>query len=121
MATTSMSAIFVPPTSPSVTRKINLSSGNDKFVIPQIFPFRSPNYQFRKPPSCSSSNGAAVQSSRNTSELPISVDALQRFIRLNLGNWTGSFHVSITSFQLTLLKCFYKYFFQMSFCWMSLI
>ncbi|OIT20714.1 PREDICTED: uncharacterized protein LOC109219811 [Nicotiana attenuata] len=94
---TAMSAIFVPPASPtslasSNTPKINLSPWNDKFVIPNFFPFRSPKNQSRKPPSCSSTNGAAVQSNRNTTELPISVDALQRFIRLNLGNWTGSFH-----------------------------
>ncbi|XP_006338415.1 uncharacterized protein [Solanum tuberosum] len=91
---TAMSAIFVPPTSlaSSNTRKINLSSWNEKLFIPQNFPFRTPKYQSRKSPSCSGTNGTVVQGDRNTIELPISIDALDSFIRLNLGNWTGSFH-----------------------------
>lgn len=91
---TAMSAIFVPPTSlaPSNTRKMNLCSWNDKLVRPQNFPFQTTKYQSRKPPVCSGTNGSVAQGDRNTTELPISVDALHSFIRLNLGNWTGSFH-----------------------------
>ncbi|KAM3286491.1 hypothetical protein P3S67_025290 [Capsicum chacoense] len=93
---TAMSAIFVPPSSlaSSNTRKINLTSLNEKLFTPQNFPFRTPKYHSSrsKSPSCSGPNGTVIQGDRNTSELPISVDALHRFIHLNLGNWIGSFH-----------------------------
>ncbi|CAL5370694.1 unnamed protein product [Camellia sinensis] len=56
----------------------------------------SPNFLNPKPflPSIPSlrSAAAAAADGRKTSEDSIGVDALRRFIDLNLGNWTGSFH-----------------------------
>lgn len=42
-----------------------------------------------------SSSSTSYNNTQDTSLESMSVDALKRFIRLNLGNWTGSFHVSI--------------------------
>ncbi|KAL3525898.1 hypothetical protein ACH5RR_014270 [Cinchona calisaya] len=65
-------------------------------------PFREPVSSIRtsiiqsmKQPSSSfpsPSPGAAAAAKQKGEEEYISVDAIQRFIQLNLGNWTGTFH-----------------------------
>lgn len=41
------------------------------------------------------SSSTSYNKAQDTSDEAMTVDALKRFIRLNLGNWTGSFHVGI--------------------------
>ncbi|KAL0461590.1 UNVERIFIED_CONTAM: hypothetical protein Slati_0046600 [Sesamum latifolium] len=57
-------------------------------VVPSIqiqSPFSAPCYS-------NGSAAAAVEDGRQSGDLPISIDVLKRFIDLNLGIWTGSFH-----------------------------
>ncbi|KAK4426234.1 hypothetical protein Salat_1391900 [Sesamum alatum] len=60
-------------------------------VVPSIL-IQSP-FSAKSPPR--SSNGAAaarIEDGRQSGDLVISIDVLKRFIDVNLGNWTGSFH-----------------------------
>ncbi|KAL0431758.1 UNVERIFIED_CONTAM: hypothetical protein Sradi_0801800 [Sesamum radiatum] len=57
-------------------------------VVPSI-QIQSP---FSAPCSSNGSAAAAVEDGRQSGDLPISIDVLKRFIDLNLGIWTGSFH-----------------------------
>nr|GMD56931.1 uncharacterized protein LOC109189147 [Ipomoea batatas] len=92
MASTAISSMLVPPTPlnspliPFKPRAPSLHFRNDKLFIREISPSRG--RVTAKPPSCSASGATAVEES-------IGIDALQRFIDLNTGNWTGSFHVSM--------------------------
>ncbi|XP_031114776.1 uncharacterized protein LOC116018891 isoform X2 [Ipomoea triloba] len=89
MAATAISSMLVPPTPlnspliPFKSRTPSLHFRNDKLFIREISPSRG--RVTAKPPSCSASGATAVEES-------IGIDALQRFIDLNTGNWTGSFH-----------------------------
>lgn len=42
--------------------------------------------------SSSSSSATSYNNAQKSTQESMSIDALKRFIRLNLGNWTGSFH-----------------------------
>ncbi|KAK6152605.1 hypothetical protein DH2020_012244 [Rehmannia glutinosa] len=44
--------------------------------------------------SFSARAAATVEDGRQSGDISISIDVLKRFIDLNLGNWTGSFHVT---------------------------
>ena len=87
-----------------VPRKSLLTSVQ-KFSNPKPFlqsitsPFRSPKTRPTKstPSSSSSSTSttAVKYDDQRTIEESMNIDAFQRFIDLNLGNWTGSFHAYI--------------------------
>ncbi|KAL6960805.1 hypothetical protein U1Q18_038568 [Sarracenia purpurea var. burkii] len=57
---------------------------------------RPPKTRLTNSPTSSSSTAAstvaAVEDDHKTSEESMNIDALQRFIQLNLGTWSGSFH-----------------------------
>ncbi|CAH9084461.1 unnamed protein product [Cuscuta europaea] len=86
---TAISSILFPPTRPisplisSIPRISPLCFRKHKLFIRESPPLRAP--VTATPPSCTTSDATSVDES-------LGVDALQRFIQLNTGNWTGSFH-----------------------------
>ncbi|KAL8251220.1 hypothetical protein R6Q59_034913 [Mikania micrantha] len=69
---------------------INTHSRNSIFINPNScrWPPIPPKTQFL----ANATSSTSYNNAQDTSNESMTVDALKRFIRLNLGNWTGSFH-----------------------------
>ncbi|KAM0006912.1 putative Cell division topological specificity factor MinE, calycin [Helianthus debilis subsp. tardiflorus] len=72
---------------------LNSISINPKSHRPQHIPLKTPlSINATSSSSSSSSSSTSYNKPQDTSDEAMTIEALRRFIRLNLGNWTGSFH-----------------------------
>ncbi|XP_076930668.1 uncharacterized protein LOC143595565 [Bidens hawaiensis] len=81
--------------SPIGSFTINTNSPNSIFINPKPYSRQSTYLKtplHANPTSSSSSPTSYNNNTQDTTDESMTVDALKRFIRLNLGNWTGSFH-----------------------------
>ncbi|CAI9109762.1 OLC1v1009657C1 [Oldenlandia corymbosa var. corymbosa] len=78
------------PASPFLSGKLH--PWNLKMLSQPFTSIRTSIIRSVKDSSSSSSHGVKLEDSQQSDQEFMSIDALQRFIQLNLGNWTGSFH-----------------------------
>ncbi|XP_076926995.1 uncharacterized protein LOC143590380 [Bidens hawaiensis] len=76
---------------------INTNSPNSIFINPKPYSrqptyLKAPLHANTTSSSSSSSSTSYNNNAQDTTDESMTVDALKRFIILNLGNWTGSFH-----------------------------
>ncbi|XP_059640990.1 uncharacterized protein LOC132283111 [Cornus florida] len=85
----SIASISTPP-NPNTIPKTQLNFWSVKPFLHPIHSFRTPKTPPTKTAPLFSTNTVDEDQKRN--EQSVSIDALRRFINLNLGHWTGSFH-----------------------------
>ncbi|KAA8547950.1 hypothetical protein F0562_004379 [Nyssa sinensis] len=73
-------------------RKLPPNLCSPKSFLRTILSFGSPKTPSTRASSQSATSAITVEEDQKGTEESMSIDALQRFINLNLGNWTGSFH-----------------------------
>lgn len=84
---------------PNVVPKFAFESFNfNPFIARPVNTFRSSRIK-------ASSFSSSPYPTLTDNEKALSIDALQRFIELNLGNWIGTFYVSIYMYYAVSLIC----------------